>query len=321
MSPLALVRETVHEFLDDDAPRMAAALSYYTVFSLPPLVIIVVTVAGLFMGDQQAQGQLVKQIGTFMGESGARAVASLIRNDRAPGGGSVLTTGLSIAGLLFGATTAFAQIQAALNEAWEVKKDPKRSGIVRFVVQRALSFGMILGVAVLLLASIALGTAISAAGGAASSVLPAGMGRVTAWGLDIAVSTAVITAGFMAVYKVLPDARVRWGDVWHGALAATILFVIGRFLISFYIGRSQPGGAYGAAGSLAILLLWVYYSSMIFLLGAEFTQVYARRRGHGIEPDEDAVRVRKTIEREEPGERGHEAGRNRGGDPEPARDS
>ncbi len=301
MSNLALVKETVHEFFDDDAPRMAAALSYYTVFSLPPLVIIVVTVAGLFMSEQEVQGQLVKQIGTVMGQSGARAVASMIGNARRAGGGSVLATGLSLAGLIFGATTAFAQIQTALNEAWEVQKDPKKSGLIRFAVQRALSFGMILGVAALLLASIVVGTLLSSAGSAAASVMPGGFGQVTVWVVDLAASVVVITIGFMAVYKVLPDARVRWGDVWHGALAATVLFVIGRFLIAFYIGRSHPGGAYGAAGSLAILLLWVYYSSMIFLMGAEFTQVYARRRGHGIEPDEDAVRLRETVIRENSG--------------------
>ncbi len=279
-------------------PRMAAALSYYTVFSLPPLVIIVTTVAGMFMSEQQVQGQLVQQIGMFLGESGGRAVGSMIRNAQAPGGGSVLATGLSVAGLIFGATTAFAQIQAALNEAWEVQKDPRRSGLLRFALQRALSFAMIVGVAILLLASLILGALVSAAGGAATSVLPAAFGSITAWVLDLAVSVAVITVAFMAVYKVLPDARVRWGDVWHGALVATLLFVVGRFLISFYIGRTRPGGAYGAAGSLAILLLWVYYSAMIFLLGAEFTQVYARRRGHGIEPDEDAVRVREEVARE-----------------------
>jgi membrane protein len=161
-----------------------------------------------------------------------------------------------------------------------------------------LSFGMILVIAFLLLVSLVLSALLGAAGGAVASVLPGGIGSAALWAVDLGLSLLVTTVLFMAMYRLLPDAEIAWGDVWRGALATAVLFVLGKFLLGFYISHSDPGSAYGAAGSLAVILVWVYYSAMIFFFGAEFTQAYAERRGAGIRPDDDAVRVVEETRRE-----------------------
>ena len=286
---LDLLKRTFKEFSDDDAPRMAAALSYYTVFSLPPLLILILLLAGLVWDPAQIQGRLVDEVGGAIGPRGAEQIRSMIRHADRPGSGGPLMTVLSLAALLFGATGAFAQLQAALNKAWNVEEDSDRSGIVSLVMKRVLSFGMILVIVFLLLVSLVLSTILGAAGSTLAEALPAGLGGAALWAFDLGLSLLVITFLFMAMFRVLPDAEIGWGDVWHGALATAILFVLGKFLLGIYLSASQPGSAFGAAGSLAVMLVWIYYSAMIFFLGAEFTQVYAERRGGGIRPEDEAV--------------------------------
>lgn len=295
---LDIIKATFKDFANDDAPRLAAALSYYTVFSLPPLLILITLLAGAIWDPQEVQGRLVQQFGGAIGPEGAEQIRSILRAADRPGTGGIWTTVLSIAALLFGATGAFGQLQAALNVAWEVQPDPERGGgLARLVAKRLLSFGMILVIAFLLLVSLVLSTVLNAAGGTLAGWLPGSVGEPLLWVLDLGLSLTVITALFMAMYKVLPDASVAWSDVWRGGLVTAALFVLGKFLLGFYIARSDPGSAFGAAGSLAVVLVWIYYSAMIFFLGAEFTQVYADRRGHGIRPDEGAVRTRAPAQR------------------------
>lgn len=295
---LDLIKATFKDFKDDDAPRLAAALSYYTIFSLPPLLILLVMIAAVFFDPQDVQGRLTQEIGGAIGPQAAEQIRAMIEHADQPGTGGPFMTILSIAALIFGATGAFAQLQAALNKAWEVEKDPEKSGLLVIATKRLFSFGMILVIAFLLLVSLALSALLGAAGGTLASLLPAGLGAAALWAIDLGLSLLVITVLFMAMYKLLPDAKIAWRDVWHGALATAVLFVLGKFLLGFYVSQSDPGSAYGAAGSLAVILVWVYYSAMIFFLGAEFTQAYAERRGTGIEPDDDAVRVVEETRRE-----------------------
>ncbi len=295
---LEIIKTAFRDFKDDEAPRLAAALSYYTIFSLPPLLILLVMIAALFFDPQDVQGRLVQEIGGAIGPQAAEQIRAMIEHADRPGSGGVVMTVLSVAALIFGATGAFGQLQAALNKAWEVEKDPEQGGLLQMVTKRVLSFGMILVIAFLLLVSLVLSTLLGAAGGAVASLLPAGLGSAALWAVDIGLSLLVITVLFMAMYRLLPDAEIAWKDVWHGALASAVLFVLGKFLLGFYISHSDPGSAYGAAGSLAVILVWVYYSAMIFFFGAEFTQAYAESRGSGIRPDDDAVRVVEETRRE-----------------------
>ena len=184
----------------------------------------------------------------------------------------MLATLLGVAALLVGATGAFLQLQASLNKAWEVKPDPKQGGIKQFIRKRLFSFGMILVIAFLLLVSLVVSALISALGHMLQSLLPGGVSEVLLYLVDLVVSLAVITSVFATMFKVLPDAEIAWKDVWPGAVVTAVLFVLGKFLIGFYLGRSNPGEAFGAAGALALILAWIYYSSLILLFGAEFTE-------------------------------------------------
>jgi membrane protein len=224
-----------------------------------------------------------------MGPTATEQIRTILAQLHQPGG-KALGTVLSIAALVLGATGAFGQLQAALNRAWEVAPDP-RAGLKGFLVKRLFSFGMILTVAFLLLVSLILSAALSAFGGALGRMLPDGLSATLLQVVNLGVSFVVITALFAMIFKVLPDARVAWRDVWVGATVTALLFVIGKFLIGFYLGRSNPGQAFGAAGSLAVLFVWVYYSSMILLFGAEFTQAWVERNGNSIAPERGAVRV------------------------------
>ena len=294
---LSLLKESAQGFIDDDCPTQAAALSYYTIFSLPPLLMVILLILGVLVDPQDLRGQLELQMGALMGPSATEQIRSILSQLHAPGAGGLLPTLLSVGALVLGATGAFGQLQAALNKAWEVTPDPNQGGIKAFLIKRVFSFGMILSVAFLLLVSLVVSAALGAFGGALGRFLPDGISTVLLQVLNLVVSFAVITALFAAIFKVLPDATVAWRDVWVGAAATALLFVIGKFLIGFYLGRSNPGQAFGAAGSLAVLFVWVYYSSMILLFGAEYTQSWAVHRGSGIVPEQGAVRVRKMTQR------------------------
>jgi membrane protein len=286
----SLLKETGNGFLEDDCQTQAAALSYYTIFSLPPLLMIILLILGTLVDPQDIRGQLESQLGGLMGPSATVQIKTILTQLHAPGAGGTLATVLSIVALVLGASGAFGQLQAALNRAWEVTPDP-HGGLRALVAKRVFSFGMILSVAFLLLVSLVLTAALSAFGGALGRMLPAGISGTLLQIVNQVLSFIVIAGLFAAIFKVLPDAKVAWRDVRVGAAFTAFLFVVGKFLIGFYLGRSNPGQAFGAAGSLAVLLVWIYYSSMIVLLGAEFTEAWAEHRGSGIAPERGAVRV------------------------------
>lgn len=299
-----MLKSAISEFLNDDCPRMAAALSYYTIFSLPALLLVVLLVAGVFVDPDRIQDHIVLRIHMVTGPEAAEQVGALLENVAGPGEGGALTVVLSIGALLFAATGAFSQLQATLNRAWGVEPDPDRGGVRNFLMKRVLSFGMILGIAVLLLASLFVQYLLSFFSGIVTAILPEALSGIALRIGTIAVSLATATLLFGVVFQVVPDARVYWRDAWKGALATAVLFLLGNFLLGLYLSRSAPGSAYGAAGSLALILVWIYYSSMIFFFGAELTQVLARRRGKEIRPSKGAVRVvteRRTVREGESG--------------------
>ena len=288
---VSLIKSSGAEFIEDDCQTQAAALSYYTIFSLPPLLLVLLMILGALVDPQEIRGQLETQIGALMGPTATEQISAILSQLHQPGAAGLLPTIVGIAGLILGATGAFGQLQAALNRAWEVAPDPTQGGVKGFVLKRLFSFGMILSIAFLLLVSLVLSAALSAFGGTLGRMLPNGVSVTLLQGLNLAISFLVITALFATIFKVLPDAKVAWRDVWVGAAVTALLFVVGKFLIGFYLGRSNPGQAFGAAGSLALLFAWVYYSAMILLFGAEFTQAWVERNGGTIAPQRGAVRV------------------------------
>jgi membrane protein len=284
-----MLKDTAKDFMDDECPRLAAALSYYTVFALPPLLILLLLIAGAVWDPADVQRAIQTQMGSLMGASGAEEIGTIINQAERPGGKGIKAV-LGVGALILGATGAFLQLQGALNRAWEVEPDPNAGGWKNFVFKRLLSLGMILGIAFLLLVSLALSAAVSALGGFAGRLIPGASSAILF--LFENVITFVVVAGlFATIFKVLPDAKIAWKDVWVGAAVTALLFTLGKFGLGFYLGRSNPGEAFGAAGSLALVLVWIYYSSMIVLFGAEFTQQWAVNRGSGIEPDEGARRM------------------------------
>lgn len=288
---LRLLKRTFEEWKADHCPSMAAALSYYTLFSLPPLLLLVLTAVGLFVDPADVEGRITDEIGGVIGAGSAAQVTEMIRNVSRPDSGGTLVSLLSIGGLLLGATGAFAELQLALNRAWSVAPDPEKGGLLAMLGKRVLSLGMVLTIAFLLLVSLALSAVVSAFGQQLAPYLPGALSEGLLQLLTSAASFLVIAILFGLIFKIMPDAEIGWRDVVVGAVGTALLFVVGKFLLGEYIARSDPGEAFGAAGSLAVVLVWIYYSAMIVLFGAEFTQVWAVERGSGIRPDENAVRV------------------------------
>ena len=246
-----LVKKSAQDFGEDECPTSAAALAYSTVFALPPLLILILMLVGAFVSRAEVQDALSGQVGSMIGPDGARTIQTMITQAKQPGGGAVATI-LGVAALVLGATGAFMQLQGALNRAWEVKPDPKSGGLKNFIFKRVLSIGRVLWIAFLLLVSLALSAARTAVGGAVGHLIP-GASSVVIGILQTLVSLVVVTLLFGAIFKVLPDARIAWRDVWVGALVTAVLFEIGKWAIGLYLGNSNPGKAYGAAGSLARL--------------------------------------------------------------------
>ncbi|SDP37970.1 membrane protein [Ralstonia sp. 25mfcol4.1] len=271
-----LLRDTVSAWLDDYAPSMGAALAYYTVFSVAPLLLIVIAIAGLVYGDEAARGAVVEQIGGLVGVEGAKAIESMLISLSSPAKGS-LTAVLSTVTLFVGATTVFAELQDALDRIWRVPERKKPSGIWELLRARVLSFGMILGIGFLLIVSLVASAALAAIGRYWSPML--GEGELLGHLLDMSLSFVLVTVVFAMIYKIMPHAAVKWPDVWLGAVVTSVLFTVGKLLIGLYIGKTGVATGYGAAGSLVVVLVWVYYSAQIFLLGAEFTWLYANRFG------------------------------------------
>jgi membrane protein len=292
-----LIKETVKDFLEDDCMDSAAALSYYTIFSLPALLVLMLTIISAVMNPSDVRGGLEGQLQSLMGPSAGEQIRTIIQQAEQKPDSGLIPTILGIAGLLLGATGAVGQLQKALNRAWDVEPDPNQGGLKNFLTKRIFSLGMILVIAFFLLVSLVISAALTGMGDRVNDFLPAGLSGPFLEVLNMVISLAVITLLFAALFKVMPDAKISWRSVWVGAAVTAFLFVIGKFLIGFYLGQSNPGQAYGAAGSLAVLLLWIYYSALILLFGAEFTETWAERRGQGIEPEPGAVRVRREKQR------------------------
>lgn len=288
---LQLVSKAINRFFDDDCTTMAAALAYYTTFSMAPLLLIVIAIVGLIVGRNVVQYQIQGQIQGLIGAGPASQVGAMVQNAGQNRSTGIVSAVLGILALIFGATGAFSQLQTSLNRVWRVKPDPRAGGVKNFIGHRILSLGMILAIAFLLLVSLVVSAALSAFGGYASSSLPRGLSAPLLHGIEFVVSLAIVTALFAAIFKVLPDARIEWRSVWIGAMFTAILFTVGKFLISLYLGHSGAANAYGAAGSFVLILLWIYYSSLIFFLGAELTAVWSEARSGSPRPKPGAVRV------------------------------
>lgn len=286
---LPLLKKTASNFVDDRCQTMAASLAYYTAFSLPPLLVLLLLVLGAVMDPANLQGNIETQLGSLMGAKGAEQVQALLQQAQRPVTGGVVPTILSIGALLFGATGVFGELQGALNNAWKVAPDPAKGGVRNFVMKRILSFTMVFAVAFLLLVSLTLSALISAFGEIVSNMFEGGLSTVVLFSLDLTLSFIIFSLVFATIFKFVPDAKIDWHDVEIGAMGTAAMFLVGKFLIGFYLGKSNPGQAYGAAGSLAILLVWLYYSSMILLFGAEFTKVWSDANGRGIRPEKGAV--------------------------------
>jgi membrane protein len=277
------------EFVEDDCFSTAASLAYYTVFSLAPLLVIVIVVAGLVVTPEQATQAVDTQLQGLIGPEGAEQIGTMVAHVQSNPGGNLAARILGTIAALFGATGVMVQLQAALNRAWDVKPDPNSGGIRNFVLKRLLSFAMIMAVSFLLLVSLALSAIFSAIADRATQLLPQGTSAWVPNLVNFGVSFLLTTLLFGAIFKWMPDAKVQWRDVGIGAVVTALLFTIGKLLIGLYLGNSDVGTAYGGASSLAIVLVWVYYSSALVMLGAEFTQVWARTFGKGIRPERGAV--------------------------------
>jgi membrane protein len=281
-----LLKDTGRSWLDDKVPRLAAALAFYTILSAAPLLVIVLGIAGLvFRQSQDVQQHIVDQFGTLIGEEGGKAIQAMLEH-ASPLGSSITAMVVGAVMLLVGASGVFAELQDALNTIWGVAPKPGR-GILATVRDRFLSLAMVFGTGFLLLVTLVLSTALTALTRFAGLADVAVVGQV----VNFLVSFVVVTLLFAMIYKFLPDVKITWRDVWIGAVATAFLFVVGKVLIGLYLGNASVGSAYGAAGSLVVFVVWVYYSGMILFLGAEFTKVYANRFGSRIRPAANAVPV------------------------------
>jgi membrane protein len=271
-----LARESVSAWSSDYAPSMGGAIAFYTIFSIAPMLIIIIAVAGLVFGEEAARVELMSQISEMAGQEAAVAVEGILREASRPGQGLVaMTIGLAV--LVVGATTVFTELQSALNRIWQVPDAPSGGGIWRMILSRIIALVLVVSIAGLLLALVAISTVITALGDVWAAHI--GGWEIVLRIVDFIVSLALLTTLFALVYRYVPRADIAWSDVWLGAVVTAVLFIIGRYLIGFYLGTAGIGSAFGAAGSLVVLLMWVYYTAQIFLLGAEFTWVYAHRYG------------------------------------------
>ena len=279
------VKTTINEWVEAEPFQLAAALSYYTLFSLAPLLLIAIGVAGLVFGREAAQNQIVESLQGMIGQDSAQSVQEMIQASNEKPKTGVLSTIIGFVALLFGAGGVVGQLQTSLNKVWEVTPKPGQ-GIWGFLRQRFFSFAMVLAIGFLLLVSLVVTAVLSSFTSMLSSFL--GDATFVAHAIDILVSFGFVTLLFALIYKYVPDVEIQWRDVWVGAALTSILFTVGKYLIGLYIGTSGVSSTFGAAGSLITILVWVYYSSLIFFLGAEFTRVYATQYGSGVAPAENA---------------------------------
>jgi membrane protein len=282
-----LLRTTFNEWMGDKVPQLGAALAFYTLLSLPPILVIAISLAALAFGEEAARGRIIEQIQDLVGKEGATAIQNMIASAHRPGIGSIAAL-IGLATLLFAASGVFSQLQDSMNTIWEVQPKPGR-GIWGTITDRFLSFVMVLGSGFLLLVSLLLSAIVSAFIHYAEGVVPA-LGSALLLG-DFVVSFVVFTLLFALIFRVLPDVQIAWRDVWVGSILTTVLFMAGRAVLGVYFARGTFGSTYGAAASIVILLTWVYYSAQILFFGAEFTKAYADRFGSRIVPTPNAEPV------------------------------
>lgn len=285
-SVIEIVGETFREWSEDKASRLSAALAYYTVFSIPPLMVVAIGIASLFTDRATIEEQVVNQAASLMGRQGGEGIQTILQSAEQPGNGELLPTLFGVALLLFGASGVFTQLQDAMNTIFGVKPDPKR-GIMGLIQDRFLSFTMVLTIGFILLVSLMLSTVLASFGSFVGGLVTEA--EILLWILNFIISFGVFMLLFALIFKTIPDIKIAWRDVLVGAAITALLFKIGEYALGFYFERSDPTSAFGAAGSIILLLLWIYYSAQIIFLGAEFTEVYARRVGSGVQPKENAV--------------------------------
>jgi membrane protein len=290
--------EAINLWTSRYAFQHAGALACYTLFSMAPLMIIVITIASAVFGEEAARGEVAAQARLYVGDEAATWLQNAVLRSRIEEAG-LLPTLLGVGALLFGATTVFAQMQTSLNQFWGVVAKPSRSGIVLFLITRLVSLGIVLIIGFLLLTSLVMSMTITALIEYAEAWIPVPPMLVGL--VDIALSLASATLLFAMLFKILPDVHLKWSDVWWSALVTAVLFVIGQYMISLYLTRTAPGSTYGAAGSLVLVLMWVYYSSLIVFFGTALTRVKIEQRGDRIVPKSTAVRVHMDIMEDEGG--------------------
>ncbi len=271
-----LIKRALSAWSDDYAPSMGAALSYYTLFSITPLLVIVIALAGFFFGDDAVRGEIFAQLSGLLGPEAAQAVEGMLKSASRPKEGA-LAAGISLGVLVIGATTVLGELQNDLDRIWRAPLQTKSSGVWSFARSRGLSILLIMGITFVLAVSLVFSAAVAALGTVRSANLQGW--EMLAHGLDLAANFALMTLLFALIYKIVPRVRIQWHDVWVGAGVTALLFAVGKVLIGIYIGKSNLASGFGAAGSLVLLMVWVYYSAQIFLIGAEFTWVYAHEYG------------------------------------------
>jgi membrane protein len=281
---------SISGFAEHKVPKLSASLAYYTVFSLGPLLIVIIFLCSFFLGREAVEGTIYHHLQGFVGSDAAKQIEQIIKNASISGKGGIAAT-IGIITLLIGSTTVFGEIQDSINDIWGLKAKPKL-GIAKLLLTRLLSFGIIASLGFLLLVSLGVTALVEGLGNKLKSAFP-DVAVIFFYIFNLVLTLAVVTSLFAVIFKVLPDAKIKWRNVWAGAIATAILFMLGKFAISFYIGQSNVGSTYGAAGSLVILLLWIYYSSMILYFGAVFTKAYALKQGYQIEPNHYAVTVQQ----------------------------
>jgi len=287
-----ILKKSFKGFSDDKVTRLSSSLAYYTVFSMAPLLIIIISLSGLFLGRDAAQGKVYTQLAKFVGSDTASQLQEMIKNASLTGK-SEMAAIIGIVTLLIGATTVFAQIQESINSIWGLKPKPKK-GWLKLLKNRFLSFSVIIGLGFLLLVSLSISALIDGFSSSLKAHFPE-IAVVIFYIINLIITLIITSLIFAAIFKVLPDAKIKWKDVIAGAITTAVFFMLAKFGISFYISKSNVGSTYGAAGSLVILLLWVYFSAMILYFGAEFTKAYAVEFGSDIYPDNYAVTT-KTVE-------------------------
>ena len=285
---LPLLKDAASDWVDDGAMRLSSSLAYYAIFSLAPLLVILISMAGLVFGEEAARGQLSQQIATLAGKGAGEAIQSAVQSSAAQKSTGILATVLSTALLLFGASTVFAELKDALNTIWGVVVKPGRP-FLTLVHDRFFSFSIVLAIGFLLLVSLVISVSLAALGHYMSGrfQLPSAVWRI--W--DFVLSVVVVSGLFGMIFKLLPNVRLRWRDVWLGAVATSLLFSLGKLVIGYYLATSSVASSFGAAGSVVIVLAWIYYSACILFFGAEITKIYVRRFGEGIVPNSRAVLV------------------------------